>query len=77
MKVNRSAAVRVTEIMNRPGDYTPATRATATEGAAPAGVVAAAMRNARLGKVLDPGDSFGDIGHIGAWSSHRSHLLTQ
>src|SRR5438132_13540638 len=74
-KVDRSAAEGVTEIMNGPGGYTPAAGAPPPERAAPAGVVAAARFDTWLRKVLDPGDPFGHIGHIDAWSSHRSHLL--
>ena len=37
----------------------------------------AAQLDARLRKILDPSDPFGDIGHIDAWSTHTSNLLTQ
>ena len=77
MEVNRSAALGVTEIMNGSGGHSPAAGAPPTEGTASAGVVAAATHDTRLGKILDPGDSFGDIGHIDAWPTDRSHLLTQ
>src|SRR5215210_102739 len=77
MEVDRPTAPGVAEIVNGPGGHMPPASATTTEGAAPAGVVAAAMLAARLGKVLDSGDPFGDIGHIDAWSTHGSHLLTQ
>src|SRR4029077_11070925 len=77
MEVDRSAAEGVTEIMNSAGGHTPTASATPTGEAAPAGVVAAAPFDARLRKVLNLGDSFGDIGQIDAWSTHRSYLLTQ
>src|SRR3954469_19888118 len=77
MDVDRPAAAGVTEIVNGPGGNTPPAGATTAEGAASAGIVAAAMLDPRLGKILDPGDPFGDIGHIDAWSTHESHLLTQ
>src|SRR5208337_285524 len=57
--------------------HTPAATAPPTERAAPAGEVAAAQLDARLRKILDPSDPFGDIGHIDAWSTHTSNLLTQ
>ena len=77
MQVDRSAAEGVAEIMNGTGGHTPAATAPPTERAAPAGEVAAAQLNARLRKILDPSDPFGDIGHIDAWSTHTSNLLTQ
>jgi len=76
MEIDRSAGAGVAEIMNGSGGGSAAAGATTTQGAAPAGVVAATVFEARLGKILDPGDPFGDIGHIDAWSIHRSHLLT-
>ena len=76
-EVDRSSAEGVTKIMNGAGGHTPAARATPTEGTAPAGEVAAARFDARLRKILDLGDPFGEIGHRDAWSTHRSHLLTQ
>jgi hypothetical protein len=76
MEVDRPAAPWVTEIVKGPGGHTPPARTTTTEGAAPTGVVTAATLGAWLGKILDPGDPFGDIGHIDAWSTHGSHLLT-
>jgi hypothetical protein len=52
MKVDRSAAERVTEIMNGPGGHTPAARAPPTERAEPAGVVTAARFDTWLRKVV-------------------------
>lgn len=58
-------------VMQRAGAHGVATGAVATARAESRRPVAAAPRDARLGKVFDTSDALGDIRDVLTWTSHR------
>src|SRR5262245_64000478 len=74
-QIDRASRVGVAQVMQGARGDGVAARPAAAQPATASRVVTAPMFDARLGKILDPGNALGDVRDVLAWTSHGSSSL--